>query len=80
MIAMNLGLGSIIVWAFYFIIDFVRVRILRRMMVSVTIEGFDSVYKWLLIFLTEKGYLADNMNDVIVKIVKKKRNWYEPEK
>lgn len=76
-LAMNLGLGSVIVWAFYWIINFVKDKILRGMMTSVTIDNKDSVYKWLLTYLTEKGFLAENMNDVIVKVVKKKKEWHE---
>lgn len=38
----------------------------------------DPVYKWLLQFLTEKGYLADQMTDSVVRVVKKKKEWWQP--
>jgi Zn-dependent protease with chaperone function len=80
MLALNLGLGSFVIYAFWWIFNFLKDKMLRNMMVSVTIDSHDSVYKWLLVYLTEKGYLAENMADVVVKLVKKKRNWYEPKK
>jgi hypothetical protein len=73
-----LGLGGLITSAFYYLISMIQEYITRKMICSVVVENLDPVYKWLLLFLTEKGYLADHMNDSVVRIVKKKRNWYEP--
>jgi hypothetical protein len=47
---------------------------------SVVVESSDPIYKWVLTFLTEQGYLANNMTDSVVKVIKKKKNWYEPKK
>ena len=80
MLAMNLGLGSALLYVFWWIFNFLKDKFLRNLMVSVTIESSDAVYKWLLVYLTENGYLAENMSEVIVKVVKKKRQWYEPKK
>ena len=75
---MTLGLGGMITSAIYFIYGLAYEYVQRAMITSVTVENLDPVYKWLLQFLTEKGYLADKMSDAIVKVVKKKKNWWEP--
>jgi len=74
------GLGGLITSAFYYAINMIQEYITRKMICSVVIENLDPVYKWLLQFLTEKGYLADQMSDSVVRIVKPKRNWYQPKK
>ena len=73
-----LGLGGMVTSAIYFIYSIVHEYIFRTMITSVTVENLDPVYKWLLQFLTDKGYLADKMTDAVVKVVKKKKNWWEP--
>ena len=54
-----LGLGGMVTSTIYFIYSIVREYIFRTMITSVTVENMDPVYKWLLQFLTNKGYLAD---------------------
>lgn len=71
-----LGLGGLITSVFYYVMSMLQEYITRRMICSVVVENLDPVYKWLLQFLTEKGYLADHMSDSVVRIVKKKRQWY----
>lgn len=46
------------------------------MMCSVVIDSMDPTYKWVLLYLTEKGFLADQMSDMIVKVVKPKRTYW----
>ncbi len=74
----TLGLGGAITTSVYFIYSFLSEFIRRRMITSVVVENLDPVHKWLLQFLTQKGYLADKMTDTVVKVVKPKRNWWEP--
>ena len=73
-----LGLGGLISSTIYFLYGLIYEYIERKMITSVAIDNYDPVYKWLLQFLTEKGYLADHMSDSIVRIVKKKKNWWTP--
>ena len=47
------------------------------MMVRVYIQHTDPVYKWVQKFLTEKGYLRENMNDCKAIIKKEHHNWWE---
>lgn len=72
-----LGLGGLFTSALYFVYGLIYEYIERRMITSVAIDNYDPVYKWLLQFLTEKGFLADQMTDAIVRKVKKKRGWWE---
>ena len=76
----TLGIGGMITTLFWYTFSMVKEYLTRRMITSIVIENIDPVYKWLLQFLTQKGYLADQMSDCIVKIVKPKRNWWEPKK
>jgi len=68
------SLGSAIVYLGYL----VKNLIWRSMLTQITISNSDPCYKWLLNFLIKKDYLNQTMNDCIVKIAKKKKNWYEP--
>lgn len=76
----TLGLGGLITTTFWYTFNMIKEYLTRRMITSVVIENLDPVYKWLLQFLTQKGYLADQMSDCIVKVVKPKRNWWTPKK
>ncbi len=46
------------------------------MICSVVVDNMDPTYKWVLQFLTEKGYLADQMSDMIVKVKKPKKSYW----
>ena len=46
------------------------------MICSVVIDSLDPTHKWVLQYLTEKGYLADKMSDMIVKVKKPKKNYW----
>jgi len=72
----TLGFGKLITGAFYFVINILREYLNRRMTCSVVIDSMDPTFKWVLQFLTEKGYLADQMSDMIVKVKKAKKSWW----
>ena len=64
-----LGLGGAITGMFYYVVSMIQEYLFRSMITSVVIENMDPVYKWLLQFLTQKGYLADQMSDSVVRIM-----------
>jgi hypothetical protein len=71
-----LGFGGLITGAFYFVINLLREWLNRKMICSVIIDSLDPTHKWVLQYLTEKGYLADKMSDMIVKVKKPKKNYW----
>jgi hypothetical protein len=73
-----LGLGGLVTSTLYYIYGLSEEYIQRSFITSVSIENIDPTYKWLLQFLTEKGYLAEQMSDAVVRKVKKKKNWWAP--
>lgn len=72
----TLGFGGLITGAFYFVINLIREYFGRRLICSVVIDSMDPTHKWVLQYLTEKGFLADKMSEMIVKVKKPKRNWW----
>lgn len=76
---LTLGLGGFITSMVYYIWGVAEEYIQRRMITSVAIDNMDPTYKWVLQFLTEKGFLADQMQDAIVRKVQKKKNWWVPQ-
>lgn len=63
---------------FFYVVYLLKEMFYRRMLTQITISNSDPCYKWLLNFLIKSDYLNKSMSDCVVKIVKKKRNWYEP--
>jgi chaperone BCS1 len=73
-----MGLGGMLTSLLYYVYGLAYEYVQRSLITSVQIENMDPVYKWLLQFLTEKGYLADQMTDSVVRVVKKKKEWWQP--
>ena len=75
-----LGFGSLVTtvayWVYYTVYDYLY----KRMFTSIVVESLDPVYNWLLQYLTQKNYLTvASMTNSVVRTVKKKSNWWEPE-
>jgi chaperone BCS1 len=76
---LTLGLGGFVTSLVYYAYGLIYEYVERSLITSVAIDNTDPTYKWLLQFLTEKGFLADQMSDAIVRKVKKKKNWWAPQ-
>jgi mitochondrial chaperone BCS1 len=61
---------------FYYVISFIYNEMRRRITCSITIQSSDDVYKMVLNYLTQKGYLKGSMTQMKCQIKKKEYTWW----
>ncbi len=71
------GFGGFITSACWFLWAVVYDRIKRYFVTQVIIDNTDAPYKWVLKYLTEKGYLATSMNQFVAKIRPQDGRWWD---
>ena len=60
----------------YYVYNVVYEYIRRRLVCSITINGSDDIYKMVIKFLTEKGFLQGSMTQMKCQLKKKKFTWW----
>lgn len=60
----------------YYVFNLIYEQVRRRIVCSITINSSDDVYKMVIGFLTQKGYLQGSMTQVKCQLKKKKHTWW----
>ncbi len=58
------SLSGFLVSMVYFVINFVYEKIKRMLICSITIQSSDNIYKMVLDFLIQKGYVKNSMSQM----------------
>ena len=56
----SLGMGGSALGIVYFVLDFIRVKIMNKLYCSITIKYDDDTFKWVNKFMQETGAIADD--------------------
>jgi hypothetical protein len=62
--------------AVYFIYNWIVTKLRRNFLCSITVQSSDDIYKMLLLFLTQNGYLKGSMTNMKCQLKPKKWTWW----
>ena len=73
---MYVSFSGFVMSMIYFVFNFAYETVRRQLTCSITLSSSDAIYKMVINFLTQKGFLKGSMTQMKCQLKKKKWTWW----